>query len=476
MTVTMATIDGSNTQLADDVLDALKTQLRGPLVTPTDPAHDQEPRPTFNAMYAGRPGLVIQCSGTADVVDAVNFARDNGLLVAVRGGGHSVAGLSAIDDGMLIDLSGMRGVQVDPERRLAYVQGGAVLGDVDRETQAFGLATPGGRVSDTGIAGLTLGGGYGWLNNRYGLSCDNVVEAQVVCADGQVRTASAEINPDLYWAIRGGGGNFGIVTSFTFRLHPVGPIVAFAATFYPIEDVAQVMRGWREYVATAPDEVTSIVATITFPAAPEMPEVIHNRAVAIVGGVYAGDPERGMATMQPLRELCTPLFDMSQPMPFTIVQTGFDALFPRGTLRSYWKAQYLNEFTDDAVAAVAQQALDRPAPQTMVNMFHVGGAVRAVAPEDTAFAERSAPFMVSIDGNWTDPAQDATCIGWVRSAWDEMRKYGTGAVYLNFGGRSEEPMRDGVDSAFGRNLRRLREVKATYDPANFFQYNNNVLP
>jgi FAD/FMN-containing dehydrogenase len=476
MTVNVAMLDGSTAQLTDDALDVLRGQLRGPLVEPAGPGYEPEPRPSWNAMHADRPGLVARCSGTADVVDAVNFARDNGLLVAVRGGGHSVAGLSSINEGMLIDLSGMRGVQVDPERRVAHVQGGAVLGDMDRETQAFGLATPGGRVSDTGVAGLTLGGGIGWLNNRYGLASDNLLEAQVVGADGQVRTASADVNPDLFWAIRGGGGNFGIVTSFTFRLHPVGPIVAFAAAFYPMDDVANVMRGWRDYVATAPDDVTSIVATITFPAAPGMPEVIHDQPVAIVAGVHAGDAQQGMEEMQPLRELGTPLFDMSQPMPYTMAQSGLDALFPRNVLRSYWKAQYLDEFTDDALADVARLAADRPSPQTMVNMFHLGGAVHAVRPEDTAFAERSSPFMVSIDGNWTDPGQDADAVRWVRSAWDGLRKYGDGTVYLNFAGRAEEPMRDGVDTAFGRNLRRLRDIKATYDPGNFFQYNNNVAP
>jgi FAD/FMN-containing dehydrogenase len=476
MTATVAMIDGSMSRLSDDVLEALQMQLRGPLVGPGDPGFEPEPRPSWNAMHSDRPGLAVRPTGTADVVDAVNFARDNGLLVAVRGGGHSVAGLSTVRDGLLIDLSGMRGVLVDPERRVVHVQGGAVLGDMDRETQAFGLATPGGRISDTGVAGLTLGGGIGWLNNKYGLACDNLVEAQVVCADGQVRTASAESNPDLFWAIRGGGGNFGIVTEFTFRLHPLGPIVAFAVTFYPIEEATALLRGWRDYALGAPDEVTSIAAMITFPAAPGMPEVIHDRPVVILGGLYAGGPGEGMSVLQPLREMGTVLFDMSQPMPYTMAQTGLDPLFPRDVLRSYWKAQYLDEFSDDATAAVARLAQNRPAPMTMVNMFHLGGAVHAVGPEDTAFAERSAPFMVSFDGNWSDAAQDAEAVGWVRSAWDGMRKYGNGAVYLNFAGRADEPVREGVDSAFGRNLRRLAAIKAQYDPTNFFQTNNNIVP
>jgi len=374
---------------------------------------------------------------------------------------------------MLVDLSAMRGVQVDPIRRLAHVQGGALLGDVDRETQAFGLATPLGRVSETGVAGLTLGGGYGHLNAMHGLACDNLIEAQVVTADGQVVTASAEQNPDLFWALRGGGGNFGIVTSFTFRLHPVGPIVAFAGAFYPLEDLGRVERRWRDYVLDAPREVTSFIVSLTFPAAPEMPEVIHNRPVAIVGAVHCGDPDRGMAVLQPLRELGAPLFDMSQPMPYTVVQSAFDPFFPRQSLRAYWKSQYLDELTDDAIAA---RAADRPGPMSLANTFHLGGAVHDVGVEETAFPERSAPFMVSFDSMWTDPADDAAAIAWTRSAWQEMTQYGNGVPFLNFTGIADEPLDIGVESAFGRNLQRLAQVKAAYDPENFFRLNNNVLP
>ena len=433
-------------------------------------------RSTFNTMHDGQPDVVASCVTTDDVVDAVKRARDEGLPVAVRGGGHSIAGLSTIDGGMLIDLAAMNGVEVDQERRLATVGGGALWSDLDSATQPFGLAVPGGVVSDTGVAGLTLGGGYGWLRRKYGLSCDSVVEAEVVCADGEVRTASASSHPDLYWAIRGGGGNFGIVTSFTFALHPVGPDVAFAATFYPIEEAAQVMRAWREYVEQAPDEVTATCVTITFPANPELPEAIHDRPVIIVGGVHTGDVEEGLKVMQPLRELGTPLFDMSGPTPFIGVQTGFDALFPRGTLRAYWKSQYLDALTDDAIDTIAAKAGERPAPLTLVNTFHMGGAIAEVGEEDTAFATRSAPYMVSIDGMWSDEDDDDANVAWVRSAWSDIAEFGTGEVYLNFTGLADEAAQAGVDSAFGRNLRRLAEVKATYDPDNFFRINNNVVP
>jgi FAD/FMN-containing dehydrogenase len=455
--------------------EALRSVVRGEVLTPDDPGY-RAVRSTFNAMHDAQPALVVSCVGTADVVDAVNFARERGLPVAVRGGGHSIAGLSTIDGGVLIDLAPMRGVHVDAGRRLAHVQGGALLGDVDRATQIFGLATPSGVVSDTGVAGLTLGGGYGWLRRKYGLSCDNVVEAEVVCADGEVRVASADSNPDLFWGIRGGGGNFGIVTSFTFRLYPVGPEVAFAATFYPLEEVADVLRGWRAYVEQAPNEVTAVCVTITFPANPEMPEAVHDRPVAIVGGVYAGDVEEGMGVMQPLRELGTALFDMSGPTPFTGVQTGFDPLFPRGVERAYWKSQYLDELSDEAIDTIAARAQDRPEPLTLVNTFHMGGAIASVDPEATAFAERGAPYMVSIDGIWTDPEVDEARVEWIRSAWNDISRFGNGSVYLNFTGLSDEAPQAGVDSAYGRNLRRLAEVKAAYDPDNFFRLNNNIIP
>jgi len=377
---------------------------------------------------------------------------------------------------MLLDLEPMSAVQIDPDARLARVQGGALWADLDREAQAFGLIVPGGVVSDTGVAGLTLGGGYGWLRRKHGLSCDSLVEAQIVCADGEVRIASEHSNPDLFWAIRGGGGNFGVVTSFTFRLHELGPDVAFSATFYPLEEIAQVMRGWRDYTASAPNEVTSVCVSITFPANPELPEAVHDRPVVIVGGVYAGDVEQGMRATAPLRSLGTPLFDMSGPTPFAHVQTGFDALFPRNVLRAYWKSQYLDELTDEAIDVVAAKALDRPAPLTLVNMFHMGGAIADVDPEATAFATRTAPYMASIDGMWTDEVSDDEGVAWVRSAWEEISRYGTGDVYLNFTGLAGEAASAGVDSAFGRNLRRLAEIKAVYDPDNFFHMNNNILP
>lgn len=370
----------------------------------------------------------------------------------------------------------MNGVFVDPDSRIALVQGGALWGDVDRETQLHGLATPGGIVSDTGVAGLTLGGGEGWTRRKHGLSSDNVVAAEVVCADGQVRTASKETNPDLYWAVRGGGGNFGIVTSFKFRLHPLGPVVAFAGVFYPLADAAKILRGFRDYGRTAADEVSAQAVAITMPTDPALPEAIHDQPCLVIAGVYTGDPEEGMKVLQPLRELGPPLADISQPMPFTAVQSAFDPFFPRHHFQSYWKSTFLGELADDAIDVVARKTQERPSPITLIVTFLWGGAINRIGSEDTAFSERSASWMVSVDGNWTDPTENVANIDWVRQTWSEIGQFGIGSTYLNFTGIADEGTDVGVDDAHGKNLRRLAKIKAKYDPANFFRRNNNILP
>lgn len=472
---TLATLEGQHIELSDEALADLRMRLRGEALTPSDPGYEQA-RPPFNAMQADRPSLVVRCTGTADVVDAVNFARENGIEVTVRGGGHSVAGFSSSDGGMVIDLSLMDGVDVDPEAKTLRAQGGALWGDVDREAQLFGLATPGGVVSDTGVAGLTLGGGYGWLRRKHGLSCDNLVEAQVVGADGQVRTASADINPDLFWAIRGGGGNFGIVTSFTFRLHPVGPLVAFTGVFYSQADAPAILRGYRDYFRDAPDEVSPEALSITMPADPHLPEPVHDQECFIVAAVHAGDVEQGMEVMRPLRDLATPLADISQPMPYAAVQSAFDAFFPRAAFQSYWKSLYLPELSDEAVDLIAKKGGERPSPLTFVDTYVLGGAMGRVAAEDTAFGDRSAPYMVAVVGLWDDPADNADNIAWVRETWREIGQFGTGSTYLNFTGLADEQVDEGVADAFGANLGRLAEAKSIHDPDNLFRRNNNVLP
>ncbi len=471
MTTTVSTVEG----LSEESLAEFKMQVRGQALTPKDPGYE-DVRPPFGAMYTDRPGLVVTCSGTADVVDAVNFAREHGIEVTVRGGGHSVAGLSSSDGGMVIDLAQMNGVHIDREAKLAHVQGGALWGDVDREAQLFGLATPGGVVSDTGVAGLTLGGGYGWLRRKYGLACDSLVSAEVVGADGEVRTASADENPDLLWALKGGGGNFGVVTSFTFKLHPVGPIVAFTGVFYPTEDAAAVLRGFRAYGETAPDEVSALAVAITMPADPHLPEPVHNKEVLIVGATYVGDIEEGMSVMQPLRELATPLADISQPMPFTVVQSAFDGFFPRGELRTYWKSTSASELSDGLIDLCAAKAQERPAPLVTVVVWLTGGQVNRVGEDESAFGERSAAYLLSIEGSWNDPADDDKVVSWVRETWSQIAEFGTGSTYLNFTGIDDETSQTGVDAAFGAKLERLAKIKAKYDPDNFFHRNNNIVP
>jgi FAD/FMN-containing dehydrogenase len=474
MATSIATLHGGRTSIDDAAIEQLRTAMRGDVLKPGDPGYAE--KPIFNAMHLRRPALIVRCAGTADVIDAVRFARQHGLVVAVRGGGHSVAGHSSCDGGMVIDLTRMRGVEVDPDARIARVQGGALWGDVDRETQAFGLVVPGGVVSETGVAGLTLGGGEGWVRRKYGLTIDSLLSARVVCADGAVRTASLISEPDLFWAIRGGGGNFGIVTSFEFRAHPLGPIVGFAGVFYSVADAPTILPRWRDYCAGAPDEVTSVALAITMPADPHLPEPIHNQACLIIGGVYVGTPQDGMRVMQPLRELGTPLADISQPMPFTAVQTAFDAFFPMGKLQSYWKAQNLARLSDEAIRVIAARANQRPSPLTLVVTFQMGGAINKVGATDTAYAERSALWMSSIDGNWENPADNEANIAWVRESFKLIAPYSSGITYTNFTGQSDETAGALAATAYGANMARLSQIKAQYDPDNFFRLNPNIAP
>ena len=474
MTISVATRDGGRASIDDTTLEQFGTTIRGDVLKPADPGYAD--KPIYNAMHRHRPALIVRCTGTADVVDAVKFARARGLVVAVRGGGHSVAGHSSCDGGMVIDLTRMRGVDVDPGARIARAQGGALWGDLDRETQAFGLIVPGGVVSETGVAGLTLGGGEGWVRRKYGLTIDSLLSARVVCADGSVHTASAASEPDLFWALRGGGGNFGIVTSFEFRTHPHGPIVAFVGVFYPVADAARILSRWRDYCASAPDEITSVALAITMPAAPTLPPPIHNQACLVVGGVYVGAPEDGMKRMQPLRELGTPLADISQPMPFSMVQTAFDPLFPMGKLQSYWKAQNLADLPDKVTEIIAARANQRPSPLTLVVTFQMGGAINRVGPTETAYGERSARWMSSIDGNWENPADNAASIAWVRESFQQIAPYSTGTTYTNFTGQADETAGALTATAYAGNMDRLRRIKAQYDPDNFFRLNPNIQP
>ena len=474
MTTVVSTLDGGQTKVEDDELDELRTRLRGDVLTAADDGFDSTP--IYNKMHGRQPALKVRATGTADVVDAVNFARERNLLVAVRGGGHSVAGLSSCDGGVVIDLTRMRAVTVDPIARRASVQGGAVWGDVDRETQAFGLVVPGGVVSETGVGGLTLGGGEGWVRRKYGLTVDSLRAATVVCADGSVHVASPDSDADLFWALRGGGGNFGVVTHFDFDAHPLGPIVAFAGVMYSTRDAGEILPRWRDHVTDAPDEVTSVAVGISMPADPGLPEAVHDQSCLVIGGVYVGDVDEGMKVLQPLRELGTPLADISGPTPFVGVNSAFDPFFPMGTYQSYWKAQNLDTLPDEALAVIAAKADSRPSPVTLAVVFQMGGAINRVGSADTAYSERTAQWMSSFDGNWENPDDNEANIGWVRDAFNKWRRYGKGSTYTNFTGQADETADALARNAYGPNTPRLRAIKKQYDPDNFFRINPNILP
>jgi FAD/FMN-containing dehydrogenase len=448
--------------------------LRGSVIQPGDSSYD-EARAVRNGLIDRSPALIVRCTGVADVVAAVNFACEHGPLLSVRGGAHNVAGAAVNDSGLVIDLSAMRGVQVDPEARTARVQGGATWADVDRETQSFGLATPGGKVSTTGVGGLTLHGGFGWLRRRYGYSIDNLLAVDIVTADGQVRTANETENPDLFWAVRGAGSNFGVVTEFTFRLHAVGPEVAFAAPFYALEDAARVLPAWRDFMAEAPDDVSSNAMFWSVPAVEGFPPELHGQPVLILPAMYAGDDAEGARVLQPLRELGTPLLDLSGPMPYTGLQSAFDPFFPKGWLY-YWKSLYLDRLDEETMAAILRHAAERPSPQTLMALWHLGGgAASRVAAEATAFGSRAMPFMLSFDTTWTDPADSERKIAWTRAAWADMRRFGSGGLYLNFAGFGEE-QEALVRAGYGANYERLVDLKTQYDPGNLFRMNQNIRP
>jgi FAD/FMN-containing dehydrogenase len=447
--------------------------VRGTVLRPGDSEYDAA-RLVRNGLIDRRPALIVRCAGTADVAAAVAFARDHDLVLSVRGGGHNVAGSAVNDGGMVIDLSAMRGVRVDPSARTVRVEGGATWGDVDPATQEFGLATPGGNVSSTGVGGLTLGGGMGQLRRKYGLSIDSLLAVEIVTADGQVRTASADQNPDLFWAVRGGGGNFGVVTAFEFRLHPVGPMVMLCAPVYALEDGPAVLPAWRDFMATAPEEISSIALIWGVPAVEAFPPELHNKPVVILPTVHCGPIEEGERATRPLRELATPVLDMSQPVPYAAAQSGFDAFFPKGWLY-YWKSLYLDGLGEQELAAILDYGADRPTPQSMMAIWHQGGAMSRVGGEATAFGRRDAPFLLSFDSTWTDPGQTERAIAWTRAAWSAMHRFSSGRLYLNFGGFGEEKEAL-VRAAYGANYGRLAAIKARYDPTNLFRMNQNIRP
>jgi FAD/FMN-containing dehydrogenase len=453
-------------------LDALREVFSGELTLPDDLRYD-ETRAVFNAMIDRRPAVIARCATTADVAASVNFAREHDLVVAVRCGGHSVAGLSVCEDGILIDLAGLKRIEVDPVAKTARAGGGVLWGEFDAATQEHALHTPGGRVTTTGVGGFTTGGGYGWTSSKYGLTCDNLISAEVVLADGSVVIASEQENDDLFWGIRGGGGNFGIVTEFEFRLHELGPIVLAGLALWPLERAAEVLRGWRDYVDCAPDELSTACVILTAPPEEFVPDHLKGQAALGLAAMYVGDPEEGAAVIQPLRDL-GPHLDLIQPMPYTTFQAILDAGAPHGK-RSYWRGEYLDDLDDEAIDTFVRQAPDvvtATTPLSQSIIFRIGQRVTAVPDDATAFSHRDANYLFHPISMWESDKDDERLIAANRAFADAMRPFGTGGAYLNF-----TPEANRVRGAYGdEKYGRLVTLKDKYDPDNLFRMNQNIKP
>ena len=451
--------------LEPESVEPLRSALLGDVLTPEDPDYNVARR-VWNGIIDRHPALIARCSGVSDVVELVGLARRHPMPLAIRGGGHQVAGSAVCDDGLVIDLSNMNGVHVDPTARTARVQAGARWAHVDRATQLFGLATPGGEVSVTGVAGLTLGGGLGKTQRAFGLACDTLRSIEIVTADGLVRTASRNEHPDLFWAARGGGRGLGVVTSFEFDLHPLGPNVAVAEVAYPYDDVDAALKGWRDLALAAPDTVSPEAALWSLPTDPNLPVELHGARILLVVGVFAGDPADAEPTLAPFQRIDRPLIDLSSTMPYIATQSAFDPLLPDGG-RYYFKSHFLDDLPDEALDTLVACDRARPNKESLIVIRTLGGAIARVSPHDSAFPHRAARFNVSIDGIWTDPDADPAVIGWVRDTWSRMRPFANGGVYLNFAGFDDET--DVTrDATFGENLGRLDEVRAKYDPGGLF--------
>lgn len=452
--------------------DRLEKRVRGDIIRPGDTGYERARR-VWNASIDRYPAVIVRCTGVADVIGALDFARETDLPVAVRGGGHNVAGNAVCDDGLIIDLSGMTGIRVDPDRRVVHAQPGLTWGEFDHETQTFGLATPGGLVSSTGIAGFTLGGGLGWLSRKHGTASDNLLAADVVTADGRLVKADPTTCADLFWAIRGGGGNFGVVTSFEYRLHPVGPLVLGGVVFYPADAAVDVLRFLRDVLAGYPDELTAAAVLRTAPAAAFLPSHAHGRHVIAVALCWSGLIEEGEAQLRPLRQLARPLADLLAARPYTQLQCMLDTAWGPG-FHNYWKAEYLKGLPDEAIDVIVAQAERITSPLSDVKIIPGGGAVARGDESVSAFAHRQAPFILNINSRWSDPSEAARHIEWTQTFWEAMQPFSADGVYVNFLGDEGE---DRVRAAYGPLVyERLTQIKGRYDPTNFFRVNQNIRP
>jgi FAD/FMN-containing dehydrogenase len=459
------------TNLQATKIEELKGGFTGEILLPGGDAYESA-RKIWNAMIDKRPAVIVRCATTSDVVRAVNFARDNSLVLAVRGGGHNIAGNALCDDGLVIDLSRMKAASVDPGARRVTIEGGATLGDLDAATQAHGLATPVGINSTTGVAGLTLGGGFGWLSRKYGMTIDNLESAEVVTAAGEVVRASATEHPDLFWALQGGGGNFGVVTRFEFRLHPVGPDVLSGLIVYPLSEAKSVLQRYRDFAAKAPDDLAVWTVLRQAPPLPFLPKEFHGKGMIALALLYAGNPKQGQPLIEPLRTFGTPVGEHVGVQPYTAWQQAFDPLLTAGA-RNYWKSHNFTTLKDALFDAVTAYVGKLPSPQCEIFFGALGGATTRPTPESTAYAHRDAQFVMNFHGRWEHPADDKRCIGWARDFFNATAPFASGSVYVNFLSADEG---DRVRAAYGPNYDRLAQVKRKYDPDNLFRMNQNIKP
>ncbi len=470
--VTFKASDGSSRALPSEQIEGLRGRLRGPLCLPGDPGYDQG-RTLWNAMIDRRPAAIVRAAGAADVIEAVRFAREDRLLLAVRGGGHNIAGNAVCDGGLQIDLSLMKSVRIDPAARTARVEPGVTLGEFDREAQAFALATPLGINSTTGVSGLTLGGGFGWLSRKWGLTVDNLLSADVVTSRGELLHASEKENPDLFWGIRGGGGNFGVVTSFEYRLHPVGPQVISGLIVHPFAGAKELLHGYRRAAAAAPDDLTCWVVVRKAPPLPFLPREVHGTEVVVLAVCYVGGAETAEKALAPLKALGKPIADVVGPHPFAGWQTAFDPLLQPGS-RNYWKSHDFVELGDGAIDVLIEAARHLPTADCEIFIGQLGGAINRVPASATAYPHRDVSFVMNVHTRWSDAAQDRACVAWARDLFDRMAPHATGGVYVNFMPEDEAArVRSG---AYGGNFERLAKLKAKYDPENLFRLNQNIQP
>lgn len=466
------TLSGDERDLSQDVLNAWKSRLRGPVLTPGDAGYEDS-RTVWNSMIDRRPALVARCLGTADVIECVRFARDNDLLLSMKGGGHNIAGLAVADGALMLDMSLMRGVWVDAKARVARAQAGCVLGDVDRETQLHGLASVLGFVSLTGITGLTLGGGIGYLTRRWGWTSDTVTGMDLVTADGKLVRASGEENDDLFWGLRGGGGNFGVVTGIDYELHPVGPEIVGGIVAWPASEAPRVLELYRTLAEETPPELTLVALMRPAPPAPWLPKERHGSPIVAILACYSGDPAEGEKAVSVLKSFGTPIGDILTRRPYLQMQSLLDATQPKGR-RYYWKSEYLPRIEPDLVDRVMTHASKIRSPHSAVILFQLGGALNRISQEHSAAGNRDARYVLNIAGAWERPEDDAANIAWARDAWSDMRRHSTGGTYINF--LTEDDGAERTEAALGSALDRLGRIKARWDPENVFRINRNIKP